>query len=209
MANLADLKLRNDDKLTQQEGLRMMQAAAGLKLQIGRLHGLANSYDLLGLYYFRNRQFEPAIAHLRKDLALIEQVGDERGLAQTLINFAGLYMEMRQVKAARQSLARAKTIADQLRNPDLDQVVEYQAGLIETKAREIGATGKPFGPKAQCACGSGKSYEQCCGRADFAPVELPWNLGGRSQDAEQLNRELSARGIRPPDWTRFWPTGAK
>jgi len=104
---------------------------------------------------------------------------------------------MRQVKAARQSLGRAKAIADQLGNPDLDQIIAYQGGLIETAARDMAKKGETFGPGVACVCGTGRSYRECCGRADFAPVDLPWTFGGRSQDARQLSRELTATGIAP------------
>jgi tetratricopeptide (TPR) repeat protein len=197
LANLADLKLHDPDLTVQQDGVAMMATAAYLKVGIGDLHGLANSYDLLGLYYWRTRQFEPAIAYLRKDLALSRQVGDRRGLAQTLANIAGLYMQLRQVKAARQALEEAKLIAVELGNPDLDVFVARQIEAIEGNARDLAAKGERFGPKVACACGSGKTYQECCGRADFAPVDLPWNFGGLSEDAQQIKRQLSAMGIKP------------
>ena len=180
----------------------MLDAAADTKFLSGDLHGLANSYSMRGLYHWRKGQFEPAIAFLRKDLALSRQVGDQTGLAQTLANLAGLYGQMRQPKAARRVLEEARKIAATLKNPSLDGFVSNQTARLEKNTREMAKTGESFGPAAPCQCGSGKNYRDCCGRADFEPVGLPWNFGGLSQDIEQATTAQTDLGIKPTrlDW---------
>jgi tetratricopeptide (TPR) repeat protein len=203
LANLANLRLKRTDDASQTEGLAMMQAAATLKLNCGDLHGLANTYDLLGLYHWRNGRFESALAYLRKDLALSRQVGDRRGLAQTLTNLAGLYGQMRQPSSARRALREAKLIADTLNNPSLSGFVSLQSNKLEENVRVESKNGETFGPETPCACQSGKAYVDCCGRADFEPISLPWNFGGLSYDAQEIDEELVANGVKPTRLDRF------
>jgi tetratricopeptide (TPR) repeat protein len=203
LANLADLRLKRADDASQMEGLAMMQAAATLKVNCGDLHGLANTYDLLGLYHWRNGRFEPALAFLRKDLALSRQVGDQRGLAQTLTNLAGLYGQMRQPTYARQMLREAQLIADTLNNPSLSNFVALQSSKLEENVRNESKNGATFGPDAPCVCQSGKAYDKCCGRADFEPIGLPWNFGGSSQDTREVDKELVESGVKPTRLDRF------
>ena len=202
LANLADLKLGSGVESVEADGIKMLDAAADTKFLSGDLHGLANSYSMRGLYHWRKGQFEPAIAFLRKDLALSRQVGDQTGLAQTLANLAGLYGQMRQPKAARRVLEEARKIAATLKNPSLDGFVSNQTARLEKNTREMAKTGESFGPAAPCQCGSGKNYRDCCGRADFEPVGLPWNFGGLSQDIEQATTAQTDLGIKPTrlDW---------
>jgi uncharacterized protein YchJ len=197
LANLASLKLKSGNEQSEAEGIQMMDKAMEMKTSIGDLYGLANSYDMLGHFYNRTHRFERAIANFRQGLALSRQIGDRHGLAQALINLGGLYILMRQVGQARQSMKEAKSLADKLNNQNLIQLCETNLQNVELNARDFGLNGEAVGSKAKCVCGSGKTYEECCGRADFEPVNLPWTFGGASFDAQQIYADLSAAGVKP------------
>ena len=197
LANLTSLKLESGNEQSEAEGIQMMDQAMEMKTSIGDLYGLANSYDMLGHFYNRTHRFERAIANFRQGLALSRQIGDRLGLAQALINLGGLYILMRQVGQARQSMKEAKSLADKLENKNLIKLCEANLQNIELNARDFGLKGEGVGSRAKCLCGSGRTYEECCGRADFAPVNLPWAFGGASVDAQQIYAGLKAAGVKP------------
>ena len=197
LANLASLKLKSGDEQLEAEGIEMMDRAIEMKTSVGDLHGLANSYDMLAFFYARNRRFERAIAYFRRGLALSRQVGDTHGLVQALLNLSGLYCQLRQVGSARRLMNEALKLSEGLKNEHLNHVCRHNQEQINLNAREFSLNGETLGAKAACMCGSGKTYEECCGRADFEPVTLPWAFGNRSQNAQELYKELEAAGIKP------------
>ena len=197
LANLASLKLKSGNEQSEAEGIEMMDRAMEMKLSVGDLHGLANSYDMLGFYYAKSRRFERAIVNFRRGLALSRQVGDAHGLVQALMNLAGLYCELRQVGEARREMSEAIKLSETLKNQHLVQACRHNQEQINLNAREFANNGEALGVKAACLCGSGKTYQDCCGRADFEPVTLPWAFGGLSQDAQQTFKELEAAGVKP------------
>ena len=197
LANLASLKLKEGNEQSEAQGIQMMDRAMEMKTSIGDLYGLANSYDMLGHFYTRSHRFERAIANFRQGLALSRQIGDQHGLAQALINLSGLYCMMRQVGQARQLMKEAKSLAIKLHNEHLIQGCDQNLQNIELNARDFGLKGEAVGAKAKCICDSGKTYEECCGRADFEPINLPWSFGGASFDAQQIYADLSAAGVKP------------
>ena len=197
LANLASLKLMSGQEQSEAEGIKMMDKAMELKISIGDLYGLANSHDMLAHFYQRTHRFERAITHFQQGLVLSRRVGDRHGLAQALINLGGLYCLMRQIGQARQCMKEAKTLAIDLNNPTFVQLCEVNLHNVELNARDFGLKGEIIGPNAKCLCGSGKTYVDCCGRADFEPINLPWALGGFSEDAQKIFTDLKAAGIKP------------
>lgn len=196
LANLASLKLKSGNEQSEAEGIEMMDRAMEMKLSVGDLHGLANSYDMLGFHYARSRRYERAIVNFRRGLALSRQVGDTHGLVQALMNLAGLYCELRQVGEVRRVMNEALKLSETLKNQHLIQACQHNQEQINLNAREFSKNGETLGVKAACLCGSGKTYQDCCGRADFEPVTLPWAFGGLSQDAQQTFKELEVAGIK-------------
>ena len=198
LSNLASTKLRSAETTLQEEGMAMMSKSMDLKISLGDLAGLANCYDMLAFYYKRINRFQPAIANFRKGLALSRQIADRHGEVQALLNLSALYHELFQVGAARSLNREAQILSEKLNNEHFAEICQFNREQIDGQARELGMCGeKKIGPKALCMCGSGKTYEECCGRADFDPVALPWSFGGHSQDAQKVANQLKDAGIAP------------
>lgn len=197
LSNLASLKLKSGNEESEAEGVELMDQAIEMKVSNGDLHGLANSYDILAQYYTRIKRFERAIVYFRRGLLISRQVGDTHGLIQALMNVAGLYIQLRQVPNARRLMKEALTLSEETENQYFMKMCQYNLEQINLNAREFNLNGDIIGPKAACLCGSNKPYEECCGRADFEPVTLPWAFGDLSQNAEQVYEELKAQGIKP------------
>lgn len=197
LANIAGQKLRSGNEAAEADGVKLMEEACELKASVGDVHGLANSHDMLAIYFWRIGRYERALTHFRKDLAYSRIAGDRYGLAQTFSNIAGLYGNLRQPQLARQALREAESIATELHNPKLLEFISKQRSVVETAAREWGVRGEKIGPKAPCICESGKSFEECCGLADHEPVSLPWNFGGLAQDLDDIIKDLKNAGVEP------------
>lgn len=149
------------------------QEASYFKRLIGDLEGLANNYCNLGLYYWRKKRYERAIASTRKDLYLSRKVGDLRATATTLCNLVAIYADLKQLSPARQLLKEAKQIGETLKDHRLIAIANHNFNKIDEIGKEAGQRKERVGPSADCGCGSGKEYRDCCGRADFEPVDIP------------------------------------
>ena len=196
-ANLGFLQLSDADYSQREKGVTQIEDSSELKRLIGDLEGLANNHCNLGLYYFKNKKYEKAIAYLRKDLYLTRKVGDIRALGTTLCNLAALYIELKQLSPARELLREALALADGLSDKNLCQKVEHIIQATDSIGKLAGQNKERLGPAAICACCSGKEYQECCGRADFEPVDIPWQFGGISQDVVDLISEAKKDGIEP------------
>lgn len=194
-ANIAYLLLEDNDKAKQQDGVKLIEESSILKLRIGDLEGLANNYCNLGLYYFKTKRYEKAIAYLRKDLYLTREIGDLCALGTTLNNLASLYIECLQLNAARELLREASELADRTNNENLRTIVENSLKAVNEKGKCAGQSKQRIGPTAYCACNSGKIYRECCGRADFDPVDFAYQYGDISQDIQSIISEAKNDGI--------------
>jgi tetratricopeptide (TPR) repeat protein len=196
-ANLAFDLLHDADDAKQREGVRLLGEASNLKACIGDLEGLANSYCNLGLYYWRKKQYQRAIAYTRRDLYLSRKVGDLRAIATTLGNLSQLYAELKQLSPARELLREAERIGENLGDERLIQITKKQLELINVFGKEAGERKEIIGPTAACACGSSKEYQNCCGRADFEPIDIPIIFGGVSEDLDQIAKKVQSAGQEP------------
>ena len=166
----------------EEQGLNVMQECINRKIKIGDAEGLANAYSHLAIFYWKKKKYDYALAYIRKDLFIARKIGNKRGLATTLGNIAALYCEMKQVGQAKKVMYELKGLVDELGDEALCQIYEHNKMIIERKTEEWGRAGTKFGPKASCCCGSSKSYEECCGRADYEPVSLDFQFKYRTQD---------------------------
>ncbi|MFX1555294.1 MAG: tetratricopeptide repeat protein, partial [Promethearchaeota archaeon] len=196
-ANLGLVLLTDPDEEKQKKGVKIIEESSDLKRLIGDLEGLANNYCNLGMYYWRKKQYEPAIAYTRWDLYLSRKVGDLRAVASTLGNLAGIYAELKQLGPARQLLREAQQIGEALRDERLIAITEHNLRKVDEIGREAGQKGEKIGPSVECGCGSGKEYQECCGRADFEPLDIPMQFGGVSEDIEQIAKDLEDAGQEP------------
>ncbi len=174
-----------------------LNLSTSTKLKIGDLKGVANNYCNLGNYFRREKRYGRAIAYYRKDLYISRLIGDKRDLASTLGNFSTIYAEMKQFKQAKKILAEAKAIGVELNDERLLHISEGQLDYINSLAKEAGLNKVGIGDKALCGCDSGKLYNDCCGMADFEPVNLSHIYGGLSEEAEEIHEEFSLLGITP------------
>lgn len=196
-ANLSLQKLYSEEESKQKEGVEELNFSTNNKLKIGDLKGVANNYCNLGSYFRKQKRYGRAIAYYRKDLYLSRLIGDKRDLASTLGNFSTIYADLKQFKQAKKILAEAKAIGEELNDERLLQISEAQLGYINKLAKEAGLSKVGIGDKALCGCESGKLYNDCCGMADFEPVNLSHIYGGKSEEVTELHEEFSVLGITP------------
>ena len=196
-ANLASELLHDADNNAQEEGIRLLEESSEIKRRIGDLEGLANNYCNLGLYYFRKKRFEKAIAYLRRDLFISRKVGNLREIATSLGNLSNLYAVLRQLSPARDLLNEAKQIGEKLNDRHLIEITIEHDQIINSMGKEAGSKGEKIGPIADCGCGSGKTYQECCGRADFEPIDIPMIFGGVSEDLEMIINQVKSSGVEP------------
>ncbi len=198
MANLATIKLHHSgNEQAEADGVRLMEQSIELKAKRGDLQGLANAYNSLALYYAKIHRFERAIAFFRKDLQLSLQIGDLNGLAQTKLHLADLYSRLLQPNPALKMLREARDLIKNVANESLETSAATLAQAIKLRQAEAVESGEQLGPHAKCGCGSGKIYADCCGKADFEPVSLPWDLKSHSEATASAYAELQAMGLVP------------
>ena len=196
-ANLAIMMLSSNDTEEQKAGLKLLEESSRIKATIGDLQGLATNYCDMGLYYWKHERYERALAYLRRDLALSRQVGDLYGVVVSLQNLSELYRCMLQIGSARKFLGESKKIAQQLKNKILIDKSVALLSRLDVYAKELGLKGIKIGPTALCICKSGKSYADCCGRADREPVDLPAIISGISPALTQIIKQAEEVGINP------------
>lgn len=194
-SNLAMSMMDSADPQEVEHAEALLEEMSDFKLSIGDWEGAANNFSNLSLHHLSAGRFEKAIVYGRKDLRLSRVVGDERGLAMTLINLAFMYARLLQLTDARRSSREAFDIAERLDNPDLRARCVAVDKLIADVGRTAGVNGIPIGPKTPCACGSENAFQACCGRADHEPV--PWGQSrfGIAEDVAELGFALERSGL--------------
>lgn len=148
----------------------------------------------LGYYYWKKKRYERAIAFTRMDLKLSRIVGNQRAIASTLGNLAGLYVELKQLSPARRLLNEAKKIGINFKDAQLIEISNHNLKIVDDIGKKAGQAGEKIGLTADCECGSGKDYQNCCGRADFEPIEFPYQFFGISDDLDKIARGIEEVG---------------
>jgi hypothetical protein len=194
-ANLGFLLLKDVDNEKQEEGIALIDESTKLKMLIGDIEGLANNHCNLGLYYLDNKNYQKSIIHLRQDMYLAKKIGDLRSLGSSLSNLSIAYITCMQLSAARKLLEEASELADQMDDENLKLIVNRNMLAVNKAGKNAGQNNEKVGPAAACACGSGKEYQECCGRADFEPVDIAWQFGGISQDEQMITSEYEGEGL--------------
>jgi tetratricopeptide (TPR) repeat protein len=169
-SSLAALALRDPSPEMQAAAVKAIEQASDQNLAAGDLTGFAVNCFRLSSYYREKRQFQSALAYGRKDLSVSRLVGNEREVAKSLDNLARIYADLLQPTAARAAILEAKAIGERLDNPAVISNANNALLAIDHLMRDAHIAGKVLGPKAPCACDSGRSYRDCCGRADFDPL---------------------------------------
>ena len=196
-ANLALELLHDSDENKQQEGIKILEESSSIKSSIGDLDGLATNYCNLGLYFWKKKRFERAIAYLRRDLFLSRITGNLKSIAISLGNLSQLYVALKQLSPARELLKEARQIGEKLNDQSIIEITDRQIQLVNKVGRALGLKGEKIGPIANCLCESGKTYQECCGRADFDPIDLPGIFGGVSEELEQIIDQVKTSGVEP------------
>jgi len=167
LSNLGADQIRSKLDEEQEQGLQLIQRAIEIKLRVGNWVGVANSYNALSTYSFTKKDYKNALAYIKKDCILSEKYSSYKDLIITLLHMSNLYMEMRQMKEAREAVRRAQSLVQSIDNNILNERCQIQLNLIDQTAKKIVQDGQALGRKAPCVCGSGNSYQDCCGQADF------------------------------------------
>jgi tetratricopeptide (TPR) repeat protein len=196
-ANLGFLLLEDPDEAIQEDGLKMISESSLIKYHTGDMQGVANNFCNLGLYYWKKKRYERAIAYLRKDLYYTRKRANGHELVVTLCNLSKLYIDARQLTEARKSLLEAKRVAQELRSEKQLVNVEWLLNKANEVGRLAGQNGEKLGGAAPCLCGSGKQYQNCCGRADFEPIEFPLKSFEVPPDLEPIRERMKAAGREP------------
>ncbi|WEV18641.1 SEC-C metal-binding domain-containing protein [Clostridium perfringens] len=173
----ASILLRNESKDIQEQGLIEMNQAINLKAQSGYWNGVANSYSTLSLYYLKIKNYKQAIAYTKRDLKLTREYGSFRDEISTLNNLSYIYVETLQIKKAREVLKEALVLSEKINNSAIAIFLSERIEKINDIAKKLNMEGKKFGPKTKCVCGSGLSFEECCGEADYSYESIDKLLG--------------------------------
>jgi len=197
LSNLGYLLLEQSDGKEQEKGIRIINESSEIKLRIGDLDGLSSNYCNLGLYYWKSKNYERAIALMRRDLYLSRKVGNLRDIASTLNNLAGLYIDLKQFSEARSLLKESKEISIEIEDEYLKALTKHHLDTVNKTGKQSGLKKEIIGPKANCACGSKKEYQDCCGRADFEPVDIQFQFGGISEEIIQIHEEAKNSDVKP------------
>ncbi len=176
-SNKAALLLRSESEDTQNQGIEQMLQIIDEKIKCGYIVGVANSYCNLGLYYLKKKDYKQAIAYTKRDLQITKRFGTLREEISTLLNLSDIYIALRQISNARATVREAMQIAEQTRNTSLAIFISEKIKKIDKIAKELNLNGKTMGPKSECECGSGKTFEECCGEADFDYDDIGKVLG--------------------------------
>ncbi|HCJ6662282.1 TPA: SEC-C domain-containing protein [Citrobacter freundii] len=195
-ANIAFLMLQSEQEKDQEEGLKRVQISTTQKLKIGDLKGLANNYCNLGSYFLSKKRYGRALSNYRHDLYLSRLIGDKRDIASTIGNLASLYKELNQFKLAKKHILEARTIGEELDDEALIHISNKQFDQIKAKAKETAINKIATEEKAICPCGSNILYINCCGTADYEPINIPYIYDRFSEDALAVHEEMSSAKIQ-------------
>jgi tetratricopeptide (TPR) repeat protein len=196
-ANLGFSLLNYESKEKQEEGIALIEKSSELKRMCGDIDGLSSNYCNLGIYYWRQKNFEKAIAFTRKDLFFSRKVGDLRSIGATLGNLAAIYTELKQLSPARDCLREAIEIGKKLSDERLITISEHILQQVNNTGKEAGTKGFLIGPSSPCGCESGKTYQDCCGKADFEPVDIKAEFGGVAEEVEPIINKIVEAGGEP------------
>jgi len=196
-SNLGFILLKNSDASLRDIGLALIEQASDIKAKTGDLEGLGTNFNQLGIHYRAIKRYQRALVYARRDLSISKTLGDQRGIASSLVNLADLYSELMQLTAARQISRQAKEIADALKDDNLARALHGLDTRIDAAGREAGTRGDTVGPAAFCECKSGKQYQYCCGLADFEPEDIPQMSLEVSKGAENIRAQLKGAGVKP------------
>jgi len=194
-SNLATLLLHDADPNEQERGVAIIERCSRVKAQVGDLEGLANNFCILSLHLWEKRRYARSLAYMRRDLQLTRRTGNLRSLCATLCNLAALYVDLKQFGPARKLLDEATEVSVRLQDSNSIALATMNLRRLEHAARVAGQAGEVIGPKAPCACGKDEQFQDCCGRADHEPVDLPdLNV---SEEAGDVVKEFRERNIDP------------
>ena len=193
-SNKAFILLNSKEKEEKEQGVKLLDDCLRVKIQEGDVEGICNIYCQLGMYYWREKKYDSAIAYTRKDLALSRKAGDKRAIVSSLNNLGAIYTDLNQFSKARGVLIEAKKISETLGDMQAIVIASKNLKVVNHKAKIAGMNGEKMGPAALCKCGKGLSYKECCGKADFEPEELGFKIDNISEDIEVIQQQVAKQG---------------
>ncbi len=194
ISNKAFILLNSKEKEEKEQGVKLLDDCLRVKIQEGDVEGICNIYCQLGMYYWREKKYDSAIAYTRKDLALSRKAGDKRAIVSSLNNLGAIYTDLNQFSKARGVLIEAKKISETLGDMQVIVIASKNLKVVNHKAKIAGMNGEKMGPAALCKCGKGLSYKECCGKADFEPEELGFKIDNISEDIEVIQQQVAKQG---------------
>lgn len=194
ISNKAFILLNSKEKEEKEQGVKLLDDCLRVKIQEGDVEGICNIYCQLGMYYWREKKYDSAIAYTRKDLALSRKAGDKRAIVSSLNNLGAIYTDLNQFSKARGVLIEAKKISETLGDMQAIVIASKNLKVVNHKAKIAGMNGEKMGSAALCKCGKGLSYKECCGKADFEPEELGFKIDNISEDIEVIQQQVAKQG---------------
>lgn len=223
LSNKGAYYLQSNDVAMQKLGLNLMNKSYKEKVRTGYWNGIANDFSRLGSYYLKHKKYKEAMAYTQRDLQIARRYGSIRDVITSLFHLTKIYMETYQLSDARYSLRLIEESALQIEYTELEGEIAELKNKIEQIAIECKTKGIVIGKKTPCVCGSGKTYEECCGIADMDYMAIEKVLGidhmipygefevaeGEEQkkfceekDLSRILRKMDSSQIRL-SWTRF------
>ncbi|MBZ9688270.1 SEC-C domain-containing protein [Clostridium estertheticum] len=176
-SNKASILLKNKSETIQKQGLVQMEEIIDQKIKCGYWVGVANNFSSLGLYFLKVGNYKQAIAYTKRDLQLTRKYGSSREEISTLLNLSDIYVKTLQMSKAREVLKFAMHISEKTDNSAVAIFIASKMNNINDISKKLHIDGKSFGPKSDCVCGSGKTFEKCCGEADYEYESIEKILG--------------------------------
>ena len=93
ISNKAFILLNSKEKEEKEQGVKLLDDCLRVKIQEGDVEGICNIYCQLGMYYWREKKYDSALAYTRKYLALSRKAGDNELLFHHLTIW-GLYIQI-------------------------------------------------------------------------------------------------------------------
>jgi CHAT domain-containing protein len=157
----------------------------------GELYDQAVALNNLGLAFYYQDTYDPAIRAYQRAYAVYERLGERRRQAQTLQNIAVVEQELARYSAARESYARVLRLIDAAADPALFADVLNNLAVTEAEIGEADAALRHFSEALAVLTRIQSVREQARSLQGIGLVYF--GLGNRREALDYFNRALALR----------------
>ena len=115
----------------------MYERSLETKERVGDVHGMAQTFNNLGLVYADKGEWDRAIEMYERSLETLERVGDVHGMAATWTNIGSVLLGTNRIDEAKPLFAQAFLVFSQMGSPNAQQAGN---GLVQTFDGDVEAT---------------------------------------------------------------------